>query len=93
MLNHKKDLYVAGVFALCTLAACSSDNPSTAGSTTIPNATADGDTVTLEGNELVIPELMDLCYSSRDSSTNQDSATYLCGADEDFSFYSKVTAF
>lgn len=93
MLNHKKDLYVAGVFALCTLAACSSDNPSTAGSTTIPNATADGDTVTLEGNELVIPELMDLCYSSQDSRTNQDSATYLCGADQDFSFYSKITAF
>ena len=93
MLNHKKDIYVAGVFALCTLAACSSDNPSTAGSTTIPNATADGDTVTLEGNELVIPELMDLCYSSRDRSTNQDSATYLCGADQDFSFYSKITAF
>ena len=94
MLNHKKDLYVAGVFALCTLAACSSDNPSTAGSTTIPNATADGDTVTLEGNELVIPELKDICYSNRDSSTNQDSNTStLCGADEDFSFYSKVTAF
>ena len=94
MLNHKKDLYVAGMFALCTLAACSSDNPSTAGSTTIPNATADGDTVTLEGNELVIPELKDICYSNRDSSTNQDSNTStLCGADEDFSFYSKITAF
>ena len=94
MLNHKKDLYVAGVFALCTLAACSSDNPSTAGSTTIPNATADGDTVTLEGNELVIPELKDICYSNRDSSTNQDSNTStLCGADQDFYFYSKITAF
>ena len=94
MLNHKKDLYVAGMFALCTLAACSSDNPSTAGSTTIPNATADGDTVTLEGNELVIPELKDICYSNRDSSTNQDSNTStLCGADQDFSFYSKITAF
>ena len=94
MLNRKKDLYVAGMFALCTLAACSSDNPSTAGSTTIPNATADGDTVTLEGNELVIPELKDICYSNRDSSTNQDSNTStLCGADQDFSFYSKITAF
>ncbi len=60
MLNHKKDLYVAGVFALCTLAACSSDNPSTAGSTTIPNATANKiefkttatSTITVDGGEL-----------------------------------------
>ena len=51
MLNHKKDLYVAGVFALCTLAACSSDNPSTAGSTTIPNATANNDSL-LEANTI-----------------------------------------
>ena len=60
MLNHKKDLYVASVFALCTLAACSSDNPSTAGSTTIPNATANKiefkttatSTITVDGGEL-----------------------------------------
>lgn len=41
MLNLKKNLYIAGVFALCALAACSSDNPSSAGSTTMPNATAE----------------------------------------------------
>lgn len=51
MLNHKKDLYVAGVFALCTLAACSSDDPSIAGSTTIPNATANNDSL-LEANTI-----------------------------------------
>lgn len=41
MLNLKKNLYIAGTFALCALAACSSDNPSSAGSTTMPNATAE----------------------------------------------------
>lgn len=41
MLNLKKNLYIAGAFALCALAACSSDNPSSAGSTTMPNATAE----------------------------------------------------
>ena len=40
MLNLKKNLFVAGTLALCALAGCSSDNPSSAGSTTIPNATA-----------------------------------------------------
>ena len=41
MLNLKKNLYIAGALALCALSACSSDNPSSAGSTTIPNATAE----------------------------------------------------
>lgn len=41
MLNLKKNLYIAGALALCALAACSSDNPSSAGSTTMPNATAE----------------------------------------------------
>lgn len=40
MLNHKKNLYIAGAFALCALTACSSDSPSSAGSTTMPNAAA-----------------------------------------------------
>ena len=41
MLNLKKNLYIAGALALCALTACSSDNPSSAGSTTMPNATAE----------------------------------------------------
>ena len=41
MLDFKKNLYIAGVFVLCAFYACSSDNPSWAGSTTIPNATAE----------------------------------------------------
>ena len=60
MLNLKKNLYIAGAFALCTLAACSSDNPSSAGSTTMPNATANKiefktaatSTITVDGGEL-----------------------------------------
>ena len=41
MFNFKQNLYSTGLFALCALAACSSDNPSSAGSTTIPNGTAE----------------------------------------------------
>lgn len=41
MFNIKQNLYFTGVFALCALAGCSSDNPSSAGSSTIPNATAE----------------------------------------------------
>jgi len=60
MLNFKKNLYIAGAFALCALAGCSSDNPSSAGSTTIPNATAEKiefttaatSTITVDGGEL-----------------------------------------
>ena len=39
MLNFKKNLYIASALALCALSACSSDDSSIAGSTTIPNAT------------------------------------------------------
>lgn len=83
----KKNLFVAGSFALIALAACSSDEASTAGATVDPNAIAENDSIVFEGDKPIIPELMDLCYS------NQDSATNLCGADQDFSFYSKITAF
>ena len=41
MLNLKQKFYIIGSLALIALAACSSDSPSTAGSTTIPNATAE----------------------------------------------------
>lgn len=85
MLNKK--LITAGSIALVALAACSSDEPSTAGATVDPNTVAKNDSIVFEGDKPIIPELMDLCYS------NQDSATNLCGADQDFSFYSKITAF
>lgn len=41
MFSLKKNIFVAGTLALCALAGCSSDNPSSAGSTTIPNGTAE----------------------------------------------------
>lgn len=91
MLNKK--LIVAGSIALVALAACSSDEASTAGATVDPNAIAENDSIVFEGDKPIIPELMDPCYSNQDSSTNQGSATNLCGADQDFSFYSKITAF
>ena len=91
MLNKK--LIAAGSIALVALAACSSDEPSTAGATVDPNTVAENDSIPFEGDNPIIPELKDICYSNRDSSTNQDSASSLCGADLDFSFYSKITAF
>lgn len=91
MLNKK--LIAAGSIALVALAACSSDEPSTAGATVDPNTVAENDSILFEGDKPIIPEIKDICYSNRDSSTNQDSASSLCGADLDFSFYSKITAF
>ncbi len=88
MLNFKQNFYIAGVFALCIFAACSSENPSTAGSTTIPNATAEKDSIIFEGDKPIIPEFMGLCYSNQGSNT----AT-LCGSYLDTSFYEKIVTF
>ncbi len=60
MLNLKKNLYIASALALCALYACSSDDSSIAGSTTIPNATADNDSIVFEGDKPIIPELTEL---------------------------------
>ena len=60
MLNLKKNLYIASALALCALYACSSDDSSIAGSTTIPNATADNDSIVFEGDKPIIPELIEL---------------------------------
>lgn len=87
MLNKK--LITAGSIALVALAACSSDEPSTAGATVDPNTIADNDSIVFEGGMPVIPELTDLCFAKQGSS----NTTPLCGADEDFTFYSKITAF
>lgn len=86
MLNKK--FIAAGSIALVALAACSSDEPSTAGATVDPNTIAENDSIVFEGGMPVIPELTDLCFAKQD-----DGATPLCGADEDFTFYSKITAF
>ena len=86
MLNLKNNLYFAGVLALCILAACSSEAPSTAGSTTIPNASAQNDSIIFEGDKPIIPGLTDLCYANQGSNT-------LCGAYLDTSFYEKIVTF
>ncbi|MBR2057715.1 MAG: hypothetical protein IJ982_02150, partial [Fibrobacter sp.] len=86
MLNKK--LITAGGIALVALAACSSDEPSTAGATVDPNTVAENDSIVFEGGMPVIPELTDLCFAKQGG-----GATPLCGADEDFTFYSKITAF
>ena len=41
MFSLKGKIYIASALTLCALSACSSDNPSSAGSTTIPNAIAE----------------------------------------------------
>ena len=51
MLNLKKNLYIASALALCALSACSSDDSSIAGSTTIPNATANNDSNSIVTND------------------------------------------
>ena len=51
MLNFKKNLYIASALALCALSACSSDDSSIAGSTTIPNATANNDSNSIVTND------------------------------------------
>ena len=88
MINLKNNLYFAGVLALCILVACSSDAPSTAGSTTIPNASAQNDSIIFEGGKPIIPGVTDLCYTNQGSNT----AT-LCGAYYDTTFYEKIVMF
>ena len=51
MLNFKKNLYIASALALCVLSACSSDDSSIAGSTTIPNAPANNDSNSIVTND------------------------------------------
>ena len=75
MLNFKHKFYIAGVFALCIFASCSSETPSTAGSTTIPNGIAENDSIMIEDGKPIIPEITELCYSSKGDGT----AAY-CGA-------------
>lgn len=88
MLNFKQNFYIAGVFALCIFAACSSENPSTAGSTTIPNATAENDSIIFEDGKPIIPEITNLCYSSKG-----DGAAAYCGAIFDTTFFTKIIEF
>ena len=71
MLNLKKNLYIAGAFALCALAACSSDNPSSAGSTTMPNATAENSS---SSEEVTTSSSDNAITSSADEEINSSSS-------------------
>ena len=71
MLNLKKNLYIAGAFALCALAACSSDNPSSAGSTTMPNATAENSS---SSDEVTTSSSDNAITSSADEEINSSSS-------------------
>lgn len=88
MLNFKHKFYIAGVFALCIFASCSSETPSTAGSTTIPNGIAENDSIMIEDGKPIIPEITELCYSSKGDGT----AAY-CGAIFDTTFFTKIVEF
>lgn len=78
MLNIKQNFYMAGAIALIALAACSSDSPTTAGSTTIPNATAENSSSSEE-----------IASSSSIGQTNQSGSSI---EKTDISFVSTPTA-
>ena len=71
MLNLKKNLYIAGALALCALTACSSDNPSSAGSTTMPNATAENSS---SSDEVTTSSSDNAITSSADEEINSSSS-------------------
>ena len=77
MFSFKKKIYIAGALTLCALAGCSSDNPSSAGSTTIPNGTAENSSSSEE-----------ILSSSSSSEVNSSSAI----AKNDITFASAPTA-
>ena len=71
MLNIKQNFYMAGAIALITLAACSSDSPTTAGSTTIPNATAE---ISSSSDEVTTSSSDNAITSSADEEINSSSS-------------------
>ena len=64
MFSFKKNLYIAGALTLCALAGCSSDNPSSAGSTTIPNATAENSSSSEEATSSTSDAKNDITFAS-----------------------------
>lgn len=88
MLNFKHKFYIAGIIAFCVFSACTSDSPSTAGSTTIPNGIAENDSIMIEDGKPVIPEITNLCYSNKDA-----GGSYHCGSLFDTTFFTKIVEF
>lgn len=89
MLNIKQNFYMAGAIALIALAACSSDSPTTAGSTTIPNATAENSS---SSNEVTTSSSDNAITSSADEEINSSSSNNEAIAKQDIVFTTSVTA-
>lgn len=89
MLNLKKNLYIAGAFALCALAACSSDNPSSAGSTTMPNATAENSS---SSDEVTTSSSDNAITSSADEEINSSSSVNSFVPAKDIVFMTAATS-
>lgn len=89
MLNLKQNLYIMGSLALIALAACSSDSPTTAGSTTIPNATAENSS---SSNEVTTSSSDNEITSSADEEINSSSSNHEAIAKQDIVFTTSVTA-
>ena len=89
MLNIKQNFYMAGAIVLIALAACSSDSPTTAGSTTIPNATAE---VSSSSNEVTTSSSDNAITSSADEEINSSSSNNEAIAKQDIVFTTSVTA-
>lgn len=80
---------MAGAIALIALAACSSDSPTTAGSTTIPNATAENSS---SSNEVTTSSSDNAITSSADEEINSSSSNNEAIAKQDIVFTTSVTA-
>ncbi|PWJ62867.1 hypothetical protein SAMN05720473_11080 [Fibrobacter sp. UWB15] len=89
MLNIKQNFYMAGAIALIALAACSSDSPTTAGSTTIPNATAENSS---SSNKVTTSSSDNAITSSADEEINSSSSNNEAIAKQDIVFTTSVTA-
>ena len=89
MLNIKQNFYMAGAIALIALAACSSDSPTTAGSTTIPNATAENSS---SSNEVTTSSSDNAITSSAGEKINSSSSNNETIGKQDIIFTTTPTA-
>ncbi|SMP57462.1 hypothetical protein [Fibrobacter sp. UWB10] len=89
MLNIKQNFYMAGAIALITLAACSSDSPTTAGSTTIPNATAE---ISSSSDEVTTSSSDNAITSSAGEEINSSSSNNETIGKQDIIFTTTPTA-
>ena len=89
MLNLKQNFYIMGSIALIALAACSSDSPTTAGSTTIPNATAENSS---SSNEVTTSSSDNAITSSAGEKINSSSSNNETIGKQDIIFTTTPTA-